>query len=308
MALTATMLTALATLTACDRLNDITDRSGRDDRLYKEAMADYSAGRLDAALKGFERALAANPANVDARFQLACLQQDRAKAHLEAVCNYREFLLQAPRSEKALIARERMAVCEKLLAAELAERHGIVGDAALSAAVERGKTACAAAERERDELAEKLKTAEAQVVRLEGELARARKALGSVGADESDRPLVKMDAKSLLDDESEGDRILLSDDLKALRAEEAEEAAAPEDTATPFAVTDAKTSAPAKTKPELPHEARPATYVVQEGDTLFKIANRFYGRTSAWSEIREANKTTISTDCRIKTGQKIVLP
>ena len=62
-------------------------------------------------------------------------------------------------------------------------------------------------------------------------------------------------------------------------------------------------------KPVLyPHEHRPATYVVQEGDTLYKIAVRFYGRASAWSKIRSANKATISMDGRVREGQKIVLP
>ena len=55
-------------------------------------------------------------------------------------------------------------------------------------------------------------------------------------------------------------------------------------------------------------DAIPDTYVVQEGDTLYKIATRFYGRTSAWKQIREANKDTISTDGRVRTGMKIRLP
>ena len=52
----------------------------------------------------------------------------------------------------------------------------------------------------------------------------------------------------------------------------------------------------------------PDTYVVQEGDTLYKIALRFYGRTSAWKMIREANKESITTDGRVRTGQTLKLP
>ena len=53
---------------------------------------------------------------------------------------------------------------------------------------------------------------------------------------------------------------------------------------------------------------RPQTYVVQEGDTLYRIAVRFYGRLSAWKAIRDANKATISNDGRVRAGDTITLP
>jgi nucleoid-associated protein YgaU len=59
-------------------------------------------------------------------------------------------------------------------------------------------------------------------------------------------------------------------------------------------------------KAEVP--PRPKYYVVKDGDTLYKIAIKFYGRVTAWTEIREANKAVVSMDGRIKTGQKLTLP
>ena len=58
------------------------------------------------------------------------------------------------------------------------------------------------------------------------------------------------------------------------------------------------------------YEKHPADgyYVVQEGDTLYKLAIRFYGRRDAWKTIREANKAIVSTDGRIRTGQRLKLP
>jgi len=47
---------------------------------------------------------------------------------------------------------------------------------------------------------------------------------------------------------------------------------------------------------------------VQDGDTLYKIAMRFYGTSSAWKKIRDANKAVISTDGRVNTGLEIKLP
>ena len=47
---------------------------------------------------------------------------------------------------------------------------------------------------------------------------------------------------------------------------------------------------------------------MEEGDTLMRISARFYGTNRKWREIREANKTIISSDGRVKAGQVIKLP
>ena len=54
--------------------------------------------------------------------------------------------------------------------------------------------------------------------------------------------------------------------------------------------------------------ARPSTYVVQPGDSLMKIAARFYGSRSKWRDIQKANVITIPADGRVKAGQTIKLP
>ena len=53
---------------------------------------------------------------------------------------------------------------------------------------------------------------------------------------------------------------------------------------------------------------RPATYVVQPGDSLMKIAARFYGMRSKWRDIQRANMTTVSADGRVSAGQMLRLP
>jgi nucleoid-associated protein YgaU len=50
------------------------------------------------------------------------------------------------------------------------------------------------------------------------------------------------------------------------------------------------------------------TYVVQPGDTLFRVAEKFYGDATQWKKIREANRTRIDPDGRIRAGQIIVVP
>lgn len=50
------------------------------------------------------------------------------------------------------------------------------------------------------------------------------------------------------------------------------------------------------------------TYVVQPGDSLFRVAEKFYGDATQWKKIREANRTRIDPDGRIRAGQIIVVP
>ena len=52
----------------------------------------------------------------------------------------------------------------------------------------------------------------------------------------------------------------------------------------------------------------PETYTVEDGDTLMRISTKFYGTNRKWREIRDANKTIISSDGRVRAGQVIKLP
>ena len=262
----AVAIFALSCLAACDSRTAADFRQERASRQYQSAMDDYTAGRLDAAMNGFEKVLRSDPGNTSARFQLACLQQDSRHDNLGAFCNYREYLLQAPDSDKAKMAKERLAICERAVAEELAKKLNLIGDAAIAEEIELARKELAETKKVRDQLVEKLKET---VERASGLLAEADD--GETASASSLLPVQAADAK----------------DKK--RAEE-----------------EAKKKA--KAAQDEKKNAIPDTYVVQEGDTLYKIALRFYGRTSAWKLIREANKESISTDGRVRTGQTLRLP
>jgi nucleoid-associated protein YgaU len=57
-----------------------------------------------------------------------------------------------------------------------------------------------------------------------------------------------------------------------------------------------------------PAEAEPRTYTVASGDTLWKIAERFYGNGSHYTKIFEANSGVLDDPDRIFPGQKLVIP
>ena len=48
--------------------------------------------------------------------------------------------------------------------------------------------------------------------------------------------------------------------------------------------------------------------MVKEGDTLSRLAQRYYGEPLKWTKIYEANKQTIKTPNYIYVGQKIMIP
>lgn len=308
-----TILMLLSGLAACDYAQKREFRHERKDQRYQTAMVEYRAGRLDRALDEFGKLLKDDPANASARFQVACLMQDFKHDYLGAFCNYREYLAQNPDSERSKPARDRMDICERETAKVLAAKYGIVSGEAHAEEIGKIRAELAVSERRCAELEKRLAEMSDKAKSLEDD---RRRLLNAVRADmdtEKDRTAPSMkDAKALLDEDDEDtDRIALSQDVKALKIEgdaELKDAAAGP-AILPAQPKDAKARRDAARKAaQNPRGDRPTEYTVEDGDTLYKIAERFYGRTSAWIEIRNANKTVISVDGRVKAGDRIVLP
>jgi nucleoid-associated protein YgaU len=69
-------------------------------------------------------------------------------------------------------------------------------------------------------------------------------------------------------------------------------------------MADDKTPAP----PAAANNPYTQTYVVQAGDTLSKIAQRFYGDATLYTKIFEANRDVLKDPNRISPGQKLRIP
>ncbi len=57
-----------------------------------------------------------------------------------------------------------------------------------------------------------------------------------------------------------------------------------------------------------PASPSPLLYTVEKGDTLSAIAQRHYGRASAWQGIFDANRDVLDDPDRIQPGQVLRLP
>ena len=49
-------------------------------------------------------------------------------------------------------------------------------------------------------------------------------------------------------------------------------------------------------------------YTVQKGDTLYKLARRFYNDQARWRDIWQANRNRISDPDQIAIGMKLIIP
>ena len=50
------------------------------------------------------------------------------------------------------------------------------------------------------------------------------------------------------------------------------------------------------------------THVVEPGDTLTKISEKFYGTTTRWQDILNANRDQLPAANRLKPGMELTIP
>ena len=49
-------------------------------------------------------------------------------------------------------------------------------------------------------------------------------------------------------------------------------------------------------------------YIVQEGDTLYSIARKFYNSSTRWKEIRDANRNKVGDGGKLQPGESLTIP
>lgn len=152
------------------------------------AMEDYQAGRIDAAIAGFEHVIKSDPKDYLAQFQLAALLQEQRKDYLGALIHFKNYLDTRPSDDKTTLAEDRIAQCKDMLLAEYARKNG-------------GVVASPAKPAEQDKkLAEENSRLAAENGRLQKENANLRYLLSSLGGADKGRSPLGAEAKKLLAD------------------------------------------------------------------------------------------------------------
>lgn len=302
------------------------DRADRASRSYAAAMAELQAGRVDSAIGRFQEVVRAEPGNGNAHFQLAALLEEVKKDYLAAMIHYRLYCLIRPDSEKAAVALDRMKGCETRYAVDAMTKAGI--ESRISAELKALQEEHRQCGKKFAKISDDLETANRKIAALEKTVEMKSRMLEKAqsiteGADVAAAPkkVVRPTDEQLLNDDDEKDTGRISaSEIKNLRAmlEEDERTAKPPAATPKSASDDGESSAvplpggvgnsSAKEEKKASKRLIPETYTVEEGDTLMRISAKFYGTNRKWREIREANKTVISPDGRVRAGQVIKLP
>lgn len=102
----------------------------------------------------------------------------------------------------------------------------------------------------------------------------------------------------------------LQQENAALKKQLAAVTETPKPAAQPAATATTETTAP-QTTPEsaaAPSQQNHQIYTVVAGDTLTKIATKFYGNSENWEPIYQANRDSLSSPSSLRVGQTLVIP
>ena len=332
----AALLFAVA---GCDGSISPEYRQERSDKNYQRAMEEYRAGRVDDAIKYLSDAVKCSPGNASARFQLAVVLQESKKDYLGALCNFTEYLRMAEDSDKARVARDRMMICEKLLLGALVAENGIGDNSKTLKELDAVRAELAKAEKRLAETTGDFEKVSRRVVTLERENAQLSSMLKRL-ADTEDEPVSArpqpVAGRVSEADENAGGKsnvdisqvhgepekpLALNPEAKALFEEEEKQAEITGSNLLPLPSQDKESanqmksdekgdasSSPSAFYKKNIKQARPEFYVVEHGDTLMKIAKKFYGDRTAWKKIREANKGVVPMSGSVKVGDRLRLP
>lgn len=288
------------------------DAHDRESPLLRRAHECQQVGDLDGAIRLYEQSLQDNPRLVSAHMDLAVLLQDHRKDYMGAIYHYRRYEALRPETEKQAMIRDRIRVAEQLLVAQLLNR----GDVAVSrdqqklvAEIERLNQRLSLVEGEKAALQDQKGTLERALADQKTETDRLRRLVdrlqlpSSSGIDTREHSVLprleSSGASSLTRPLAPAPRPIRIDPVK-------EPPPLPPATTEPAPV--AKPPEPAVAASTDPVSASTRTYVVQPGDSLFRIAERVYGDPMQWKKVRDANKDRIDPEGRLRAGQVLVVP
>ncbi len=311
----------------CQRVVTVAEQDAREreNTLIHRALEREQAGDLDSAIQTYEEVLQETPKLVSAHFHLALLLQDYRKDYMGAIYHYCQYERLRPDTEKKALLRDRTRVCQQLLAAQLLS----TADVAISrkqielvGEIDKLNKHLSLVEGEKSALQEQKSDLERQVIEQKSESERLRRLL--------DRMMPSSSVSTPAPEESRPRSILprltpaanapiVTTTMGPLRRLTVTETSSKPAVAKPSV---ADTAPPPLLKPDAsepdpgaatsvpapPVTADTRTYVVQPGDSVYRIAERVYGDAEQWKKIRDANKDRLGPGNQVRAGQVLVIP
>jgi nucleoid-associated protein YgaU len=326
----------------CSRTSTSADESKeRNTMLARRARAAEQTGDLKEAVRLYRTMLVEEPRAYSVHFHLATLLQDCEEDYISALYHYKQYLSLRPETEKASLVQDRIRVTEQLLAPQLLRKLGDAVQGLTQASLLKEndtlKRQITKLEGEKSVMSEQKDRAEKAATTAQVETERLREILNKMRITEkADRGSEAVSAAVIGERERAATNVRTRDSksLRELRLEaEAMASEAATQTATKsthesasdvlkkvqqrldevpvtagVGATATQTASHATTKEKKVKPAEPRTYTIQSGDTLFKVSEKFYGDATHWKKIRDANRTNIDPDGRVRVGQSIIVP
>jgi nucleoid-associated protein YgaU len=327
------LATSLVLLSGCDRPTSVATQDARDREhpLIRRALEREQVGDIDGAIQAYEDVLLESPKLVSAHFHLALLQQDYRKDYMGAIYHYRQYERLRPDSEKKALLRDRTSLCQQRLVAQLLNTDDVTisrKQLELVGEIDKLNKRLSVVEGEKAALMEQKDGLDRHLTEQKYENDRLRRLLDRVtpsAANEETRP------RSALPRLDPATATLLATPHPAPPPPVARPAPEPETVTEPPAPprpitpppaivppppakTEAPTAAGEPLVTDAPTPTPPAstaatrTYVVQPGDSVYRIAERVYGEPDQWKKIRDANKDRLGPGNQLRAGQVLVIP
>jgi tetratricopeptide (TPR) repeat protein len=289
------LLTAVALLLAvgCERGDPQALSSEADEANFRHGQQLVKQGRSQEALAAFLKVIAKRGESApESHLEAGLLYLDQVKDPLAAIYHFRKYLELLPNSRQAVYVRGRIDVAKRefartLPAQPLESQPGVD----LLEKIDR-------LQRENEQLRTELS------VMREGApspLTRSRATLAEIGAasserEEDPRSSPFLNPRVLMPGSSGESPVSLASELPTTQGQAPVIEAAP---------VPAPRMVP--TKPT-PPSAGSRRHTVVKGDTLFSLAQRYYGNRSRWRDIYAANRDQLPSENALRLGMELTIP
>lgn len=283
---------ALFAAAGCERRDSQAISSEADEPNFRQGQQLVKQGRNQEALAAFLKVIAKRGESApESHLETGLLYLDQVKDPLAAIYHFRKYLELQPNSRQAVYVRGRIDVAKREFARTL-PAHPLESQPDRLDVIEQLNRL----QRENDQL-------KAEVAALRGGAApatvRTRVALeepsgaASAASANAARPFINAYETPALD--VEDSPISLAPEESPVNAAALQPAPLPPGGRAP------------PTKPTAPTAAG-RRHLVTKGDTLFSLAQRYYGNRSRWRDIYAANRDVLPSENSLRIGMELKIP
>lgn len=295
----------LGGLAGCDRPADGSFVAETDEANFRRGRELLRQGRDQEALAAFLRVIAKRGDDApESHLEVGLLYQQQIKDPIAAIYHYKKFRELKPNSPQSDLVRQRIDAATRefarTLPAQPLENQLMRND--MLEVVER-------LQRENAELKEQLASARTQVASLNGQI---RGAVGDLTAEAAPAMSARPPAGTAGNGGNGGAPLITRAPIGLEERAPADNRAATQPTTQPTVrspVNDPRALAP-PTRPLDPTASAVGgrRHVVVKGDTLFNLAQRYYGDRARWRDIYAANRARMRSENDLQIGMELVVP